>query len=33
MKPGLSKDNVHPNLEMYKLMEPMVVDAIRKARR
>ena len=33
MKPGLSKDNVHPNLEMYKLMEPMLVDAIHKARK
>jgi lysophospholipase L1-like esterase len=33
MKPGLSDDSIHPNLQMYKLMEPMVIEAVRKARK
>lgn len=31
MKPGLSKDGVHPTLAGYQVMEPLAVAAIRKA--
>lgn len=31
MKEGLANDGVHPTVEGYKLMEPLVLDAIKKA--